>query len=126
MPAPLINKYKENKIANNHAILTGNPSNSPYDQLAAGSFQNRAQQRAMEVLNGYNPFGNGTCPSIDFTIPGGPYSGFKINYIFGNSELSFNGNPYSSLPADEKKIIYFWIPNVIREAIKNYDKTYNI
>lgn len=126
MPSPQINQYRENLIANNHAITSGIPTNSPYDQLTASNFQSRAQARAMEVLNGYNPFGNGPCPNFNFIIPGGPNMGRVLNYINSNGEILLDGTGYSALSGENKKIVYFWIPNFIRYGMLIYDANYNI
>lgn len=126
MPSPLINRYRENKIANNHSVQTGIPTIAPYDQLPSPNHQYIAQLRAMDVLNNYNPYGSGSCPSFDFKIPGGPYIGNLISFGFGNSEVLYKGTTYSSLSSKEKKIVWFWLPNFVRAVLLNYDENYNI
>ncbi|NBP04470.1 MAG: hypothetical protein EBU90_31180 [Proteobacteria bacterium] len=126
MPSPLIDRYRENKIANNHAVQTGIPTIAPYDQLPSPNHQYQGQLRAMNMLNNYNPFGSGSCPNYDFKIPNGPYMGKLITFGFGNSEVLYNGTAYSGLTGEEKKIVWFWLPNFIRATLLNYDKNYNI
>lgn len=126
MPYPIYAFYKENKIANNHAIETGRPTVVPYSFLPIRDYNNQAQLRAMTTLNDYNPFGNGACPNYDFIIPGGPKMGKKISFIYGNAEVYYNSNPFSAATSDEKKIISFWLPNFIRAGMLVYDKFYGI
>lgn len=118
--------YKESKIANNHAIETGSPNQFPYNRLTNSDYNNQAQLRAMDILNNYNPFGNGPCGDFDFVIPGGGFAGNKLNYSSGGPEVRYNGNPYSSLSGAEKKIVTFWLPYFMRYGMIFYDLQYNI
>lgn len=126
MPYPNYISYKENKIANNHAIEVGVPTTVPYNLLTNSDYNNQAQLRAMIVLNDYNPYGFGQCPNFDFIIPGGPYAGNKLNFIYTNAEVQYNGTPYSSLTGIQKKTVAFWLPYFLRYGMIQYDLNYNI
>lgn len=126
MPAPAPLTYIESQAANAHAQTQAAPTTSPYDILPAGNYRNASVSRAFNVLLNYNPQGSGAIPDYDFVIPGGASAGRKISYKSSSGEFQLDGIGYSSIASNDKKLVYFWLPNVLQAGFNFYDFTYNI
>ena len=86
--------------------------------------QNKAlrAQYAFALLNQYNWNGIGPMPSVVWTAP----TGFQFEYNNGYGELYYNTTSYTSLPADQKRQFWQYLPKFIVECLKAYDDTYGL
>lgn len=109
MPAMVQYQSKEKQFADFHAEL--------YYKM------NNAQLACYLALEQYNPLGSGSMPDNAYRIPN---SSDILQYKNGNGEITFNGNLYSSLNADEKKKVFKYLDNLTKSCLENYDHFYNL
>ena len=109
MPALVIYQAQTDSILERQKIFTRN--------------KERIAQSAFNKMVDYNPIGNGTL-GITFEWPC-PDGGAFI-YSNSNSELFFDGTPYSSLGEAEKAKFHKWLPQFSKQFVIRYNKEYNI
>jgi len=84
---------------------------------------NIAQQACYTALEQYNPTGAGNMPSTSYRIPN---SNNFVQFPFGSGEIYYNGNGYSSLSPEDKKIVFKYLDALTKECLQKYDITYNL
>lgn len=109
MPAPTIYQTQTDSILERQKIFTQNKAN--------------IAQTAFQKMVDYNPLGNG---SLGVTFEWGCPDGGTFIYSNGNSELHFDGNPYSSLDEGKKAQFHKWLPQFSKQFVIKYNKEYNL
>ena len=82
-------------------------------------------QRSQDVyfwLSNYNP-GFGPMPYFSWTIP---TIKSVIEYGPTFSEITFDGDPYSTLTPEQKRHFWQWIDKFVVACMKNYDEVNNL
>lgn len=109
MPAPSIYQTQTDSILERQKIFTQNKAN--------------IAQTAFQKMVDYNPLGNG---SLAITFEWACPDGGTFIYSNGNSELLFEGNPYSTLNEGEKLKFHKWLPQFSKQFVIRYNKEFNI
>jgi hypothetical protein len=110
MPAILNETFIEGQLMQQHAINVAN--------------QTQRAQAAFDLLSNYDYLGiTGAMPSpISWDDP------TSVQYVFNtsNSEITWGGNAYSTLIAEEKRAFFQYLPKFIQHCLEVYDDTYNL
>jgi len=109
MPAPVIFEGATDTILNGQKVFTANKAN--------------IAQSAFVKMSVYDPIGIGTFGStFEWGCPDGPTFIFSIS----NSEILYNGTPYSGLGAEEKAIFHKWLPQFSKQFVIKYNREFGI
>jgi hypothetical protein len=110
MPTPALPRIKTLTQLDNHTVELQTKDNRAY------SIFQYLLQYDYDPASGGHPM-----PHFRYVVP---TNGIKIEFDPGNSEMVYDGNPYSTLNSDQKAIFWQWIDRAIVIGLKNYDKTY--
>jgi hypothetical protein len=81
------------------------------------------QQACYLALEQYNPTGAGAMPDFEYRIPN---TANIIKYKAGVGQIQLIDTGYSSLGAEDKKIVFKYLDTLTKKALDNYDTFYNL